>query len=494
MNRQGEITGVFVAEINRALQENGFRLQKGDARRVALTYLSGGGASSGPIDHERLSQAAKSCGVPMHGYVIEVPPIPDGAVDAAVDGVIKKLSRPDILDDILQGVVDEAVDGTRYRVVVDKTPWDLSTRAVSTEQQYDLSAYDMIGDFLEEPTGNTVATYVSGSGFAAESWEEQVIDMLRETVWDAINDTVHELWPHWQNEAGWSDEPETKSDILHEWAEMVYERLADQNMDELKLYDSLISVSFEEALTRFRPDALSRLKSDRERRSRIAGCLPELKDKVLFVLKEEVGKNQEQTDRAVAKTLLVTFGADECAALNAWLSDEDLQLPLPRKFRDEWTCRLRNCLEHIDPHTDAWHAPIASLWRFLTEAWLQDGRSWHVTSVELTQPFNTTVRAHTFSTDNWEWFLIWGLKNQESDVSIVLRRFEHLRDAATGFPLKTVCGLIIEGNRCIGLSADEMRKAATTDAITGNPMDQEPAVHYVDAHKLLAGWEWLNRL
>ncbi len=62
--------------------------------------------------------------------------------------------------------------------------YDLSSYGNRTREKYTLSDYETIGDFLNEPTGYTQATYISGSGLAAETWEERInglfIDALTE--------------------------------------------------------------------------------------------------------------------------------------------------------------------------------------------------------------------------------------------------------------------------------------------------------------------------
>lgn len=69
------------------------------------------------------------------------------------------------------------------RVELDETPWDVSSRAVRTNEPFDLAKYETVEQFLEgEATGNTCATYMSGMGFTAEMYStrfsEEASDLI----------------------------------------------------------------------------------------------------------------------------------------------------------------------------------------------------------------------------------------------------------------------------------------------------------------------------
>ncbi|ADG07561.1 hypothetical protein [Kyrpidia tusciae] len=500
-----EPTGAFVAEVNRILGKEKYLLRKGDARGIAKAYLDSG-APPEPLDCKLLLKVAeewmkdrptlpRSKSEPA---VIEPEPIPDDAVKEAADIVLRKLSETDdIVEDIVRDLVDVVVDEGRFRVVVDETPWDVSTGAKYTGEPYDLSAYETVADFLKEPTGNTVATYISGHGLAAETYGDHVMWVVGQVAWDVLYETLEdELWPSWQGKAGWSDDPKVKSATLRQWRELAYafmedEREFEEILFESDLMDRVENVSWEEAVARFRPDALPRLQADRERRKRVESRLETLRPAVRRALNEKTDQDAEPADWVVAKTLATAADAEGLAALSMWLNDDASvrQLPWPRRVREEWLDRLDACLEDIGPGETAWDRPTVSLWRYLTDAWFRDGRPWYVTVLEWLN--DTQHITHTFSTDNWERFFVWSLSHVDGVISIVIRRFEHLRDASTGLPLKTMCGLVIDEKekRCVALSADEMREAHTTDAETGRRLGPEPGVRYAKAREVLKGWE-----
>lgn len=75
---------------------------------------------------------------------------------------------------------------------VDKTPWDCSSYGHRTGQPIDISQYETVDDFLEnEYTGNTTATFCSGSGFAAESYGSAITYVL----WESYSELLRKLCP-----------------------------------------------------------------------------------------------------------------------------------------------------------------------------------------------------------------------------------------------------------------------------------------------------------
>lgn len=82
-------------------------------------------------------------------------------------------------------LADVAINGTRGEAFVEDSGYDYSTRGVSTADPFDISAHETVGDFLnEELTGNTVVTYVSGSGRAAETYAEEAESLARDLLYE----------------------------------------------------------------------------------------------------------------------------------------------------------------------------------------------------------------------------------------------------------------------------------------------------------------------
>jgi hypothetical protein len=144
-----EVPGAFVAEVNRLLQQAGFCLPKGAARQLARLYQARDPSAQTP-ERAVVVRLAEEQGIPrrrapspspprtLHRRVLPRPPapvvspLPESVLRSVVAAVRRRLAARDVLEPILQELVEEAVDGQRYRIVVDRTPWDMSTRAEPT--------------------------------------------------------------------------------------------------------------------------------------------------------------------------------------------------------------------------------------------------------------------------------------------------------------------------------------------------------------------------
>ncbi len=87
----------------------------------------------------------------------------------------------------------------RAEIVVEHTPWDISSYGQRTSEGFDLSQYETVGDFVDnEATGNTVATHLSGSGFAAELYAErlsdEVVSAYRDYLWKSYPELRDVEW------------------------------------------------------------------------------------------------------------------------------------------------------------------------------------------------------------------------------------------------------------------------------------------------------------
>jgi hypothetical protein len=72
----------------------------------------------------------------------------------------------------------------RYDERAERTGKDVSVYPVSTNQPYPEEI--TVGQLLEAPTGQTMATYVSGMGFLPERWEEELDRRLSGWLYDQI--------------------------------------------------------------------------------------------------------------------------------------------------------------------------------------------------------------------------------------------------------------------------------------------------------------------
>lgn len=72
------------------------------------------------------------------------------------------------------------------------SPGDWSTHGTPSGESFDLTQYQTVGDFLEQEfTGNTRATYCSGSGLTAETYG----DVFDYDSGDMYNDFIQKVTP-----------------------------------------------------------------------------------------------------------------------------------------------------------------------------------------------------------------------------------------------------------------------------------------------------------
>ena len=84
------------------------------------------------------------------------------------------------------------LENHRGEAIEEWSPWDHSTRGQLSNESFDLTQYETVGDFLDnEFTGNTIATYCSGSGLAAETYAEA----FQTESWQMYNDCVRHVAP-----------------------------------------------------------------------------------------------------------------------------------------------------------------------------------------------------------------------------------------------------------------------------------------------------------
>lgn len=112
---------------------------------------------------------------------------------AAID-IKSQLGNPDnpAFKELGVWLADVILNNQRGVVVEDISDWDKSTRGQLSNESFDLSLYETVGEFLDEEfTGNTVATFDSGSGFAAETYST----LFTQDSWQAFNLLVRYVNP-----------------------------------------------------------------------------------------------------------------------------------------------------------------------------------------------------------------------------------------------------------------------------------------------------------
>lgn len=64
--------------------------------------------------------------------------------------------------------------------------YDVSCFGRRTGEKIDTSAFETVDDFLNYPTGDSVPTFVPGSGMAAQTYSDLLEEFIREQIWEWI--------------------------------------------------------------------------------------------------------------------------------------------------------------------------------------------------------------------------------------------------------------------------------------------------------------------
>lgn len=103
-------------------------------------------------------------------------------------------------DRLLTWVVDRFLHGSRYeRYIVDRG-YDISDGVQLVGKGFEVADYRSVTDFLQEPNGNIMPTFVSGSGLAAEDLETDLENYLRDLLaewaepWNFNDDEDDQFW------------------------------------------------------------------------------------------------------------------------------------------------------------------------------------------------------------------------------------------------------------------------------------------------------------
>ncbi|MGO0063467.1 hypothetical protein ACTID9_26275 [Brevibacillus fluminis] len=73
------------------------------------------------------------------------------------------------------------------------SPWDYSGTLLRLDEGFSLDDYPCIGDFLEEYTGNSIASYISGCGFFHDTYEEKYEQLISEFIFDCYNEVLSHI-------------------------------------------------------------------------------------------------------------------------------------------------------------------------------------------------------------------------------------------------------------------------------------------------------------
>ena len=407
------------------------------------------------------------------------------------EGVLEKLITS-AADELLGEIIDAVVSDTRSETREIHTQWDLSTEGVDTGEPYDLSVFNTVEDFLQEVLPGTEPTFLSGHGLAAPTRRREIdrrafewlVEGMEREVQRCMNRAPRPLDHHLQ--------ALEKAELLSEFvANEVYEIVVDRGLgDEIKLLHKVETTSFREALIEFSPESRIRLERDiavaiaKERRTKEVAnrALP-----VITLLRARFTLDHHKiSNLEVAETLfgeLVTRATEEqeLEIVQHILTESQLSRLWFTHSPGRWFFQEGRKWLSLIGDTPRFESPLVRLFRALDQARKDENRSYLVTlSVERSFPIAS------FGTDNWPYFLAYALSSAiKQPVGVIIRRFEFLRDPKNGLPWKSIAGLWINNEQIIPLDQHEVRQAHTIHHETGEPIEAEALVRYLEAPEMV---------
>lgn len=109
-----------------------------------------------------------------------------GIVEKAIKEMRNNIST--IVKELNTELIEILKDGTKYDIEVIDVGYDVSEYPYKTEKRYSVYDYYIVEDFLKEATGNKIATYESGAGFSAETYDNYFQDLIMRKKYDIARD------------------------------------------------------------------------------------------------------------------------------------------------------------------------------------------------------------------------------------------------------------------------------------------------------------------
>ena len=262
-----------------------------------------------------------------------------------------------------------------------------------------------------------------------------------------------------------------------------YDALSALGRDEFYLLGRIEETPFRETLLARRPKARRRLEADiaaaERKRAAHEQAARRVKDVVASVASGFEGRrlNADDAYEMVNAIVSVVRSAADIPLARLLFGHESLAPFLTNGARRRLAEMAEAWLGLVNSRPLDFSSRLAVLFRCLDDARTVEGRHWYVTVTH--GPVGST-----FSDDNWAFFAQYaaagGIAGLPSRYSVVVRRFEILKDEESGLPFKSIGGLLIDGRDVALLDADGIRRASSFHCRTGAPLEREPCVRFVD--------------
>lgn len=169
----------------------------------------------------------------------------DGKEKAILEVLVARLRgimlppSTEMIEEMAGPYIAQLLEGRKSVIEWEQTPWDCSSHGRRTKERYVLSDYETLADFLDEPTGETEPTFMSGMGFRARKYEDDFWTDAFEPLTEAGRRMLVEHFADLVTKAGFSPEGAPS-------AEDIWDMLVHSYWD--VLCDSCLDLDFREAI------------------------------------------------------------------------------------------------------------------------------------------------------------------------------------------------------------------------------------------------------
>lgn len=155
----------------------------------------------------------------------------------------------------------------KYEVEIVDVGYDCSSYPKKSNESFDLTKYTTVGDFLEsECSGNTVATYASGSGIACEMFSDELQSVAYEAFYLSLEKNFPDIYSVYIKSKNYD------IDGL-QWYDDVYNVLESNDCSNIDLESYFLSLSLFDTFLQYLPNAIEKIeieKLEEKRRALLA--------------------------------------------------------------------------------------------------------------------------------------------------------------------------------------------------------------------------------
>ena len=485
-----------VSMVNQVLTKEGFTLRRGDARKVISSLT---GTSRESICQAALELGLKRADTPRRTFdsnVIQLESLQEKTesvdqelIDYLCAEAFGTLTNEASEERFLELIAEEAAEGTETRMLEVSRDEELYWVVEDTHRPH-LLTEGTVGEFMAKPAADysyPVETMQDEDVLllAGEIIEELFSEVIEHTIDKAREyapEGIKRLIPAPQNIG-----------LCEELEDLVFDALStepDADGIAAKL-GKLSQLSLKEVVLKFRPEMTESFakgaKSLRLKAEALSAAELRAPEKIEAIRKELLGENGRRLARKDVPRAINRIIGEVDSLEGLFLALEVLQAErvvscIDRTGEPLFMEYVNSVLAAFDKFPVMLGHPLAKLFFSLNQERSRSGKRFTVTALE------GNGMLSKFDEERWAYFMAWALTGAlASDSprrSLVVRREENMRAAASGQAIQSVAGMLLEGLEVKALNAEEMRLAQNVDAETGEALEPEPGVRCIDFNKM----------